>query len=490
MGNFFLPLFSSFLFFIVVSVSISRTLEVGSGREFSNLQSAAAQAQPGDTILIRNGVYGGGDYIENLQGTTDKWITVKAEPNENVLFQGGSQAFHLIDPAYLRIEGLTFAGQTGNGVNIDDGGTYNSPAHHIIIDNCTWASMNATGNNDELKMSGVDDFIVRNCNFLNGAAGGSMIDMVGCHLGIFEGNTFFNAGSNCIQAKGATKDITIIRNSFINGGERAVNIGGSTGLQFFRPLGTLYEASNIYVHSNYFAGSTAPLAFVGAVNCEVVNNTISHPSRWAIRILQETTEPGFLPCGNNTFRNNIVIFNTAQPAINIGGNTAPETFTFSNNLWFNPDNSSWSGPNTPVTEPDRLVNIDPLLTDSLTLSESSPAIGGGYAVSGPSHDFFGKPFATPRSMGATEGKVVGMHVGASKEISEVHIFPNPAQSELTITIREGKDSDAKIVDLLGKVIWQGRINQEVHIDISSWRNGVYFLHREKSSQLIIKRIVL
>lgn len=475
----------SFLAAVVFCSTVhSRTLEVGAGREFSRLQLAAAQAQPGDTILIREGTYSGGDYMENLKGTAGAWITIRAHQNENILFQGGSQAFHLTDPAYLRIEGLTFNGQTGNGVNIDDGGTYETPAHHLIISNCTWSGMNATGNNDELKLSGLDDFTIIDCDFLNGATGGSLIDMVGCHRGVFEGNTFSNGGSNSIQAKGATKDITIIRNTFINGGQRAVNIGGSTGLAFFRPLGSLYEASDIHVYSNIFQGSIAPIAFVGAINCDVVNNTIIRPERWAIRILQETNEPGFLPCGNNTFRNNIIIFNSTSPAINIGGNTAPETFTFSNNLWFNPDNASWSGPNTPVNEPVRLVNIDPLLTDTLTsLPSNSPAVGKGFAVTEPTHDFNGKQFASPRSIGAVE-VAVSTSVTMHKQPSLFQVYPNPVYNELTIT-NDGKDIDVKIVDMLGRVVWSGNVVSEEKINVNLWSTGTYIVKYGNYSQVIV-----
>src|SRR6185436_19908144 len=114
----------------------ARTLEVGPFREFTNLQQSAAAAQAGDTILLREGIYNGGDYIENLKGSSDAWITIRTATGEEVIYRGGSQAFHLTDPAYLRIEGLIFEQQTGNGVNIDDGGTYDTPAHHVIIENC------------------------------------------------------------------------------------------------------------------------------------------------------------------------------------------------------------------------------------------------------------------------------------------------------------------------------------------------------------------
>lgn len=478
----------NYLLIIIFLLSVpelqARTLNVGVGQQYARLQDAAMQAQPGDTILLEGGSYQGGDYIENLKGTETAWITIRARTGATARFSGGSQAFHLSDPAYLRIEGLTFSGQTANGVNIDDGGTYETPAHFIIIDSCTFEGLNATGNNDELKLSGVDNFVVTRCHFESGSPGGSYIDMVGCHAGLFELNYFTGTCSNSIQAKGGSRKITIYRNYFNDAGERALNIGGSTGLQFFRPLGVHFEASNIYVHSNIFRGSTAPIAYVGAVNCEVVNNTIIFPERWAIRILQETTDSSFLPCGNNIFRNNIVVFNTQQPAINIGPSTAPETFTFSNNLWYNPDNLSWVGPNTPTSEPGRVLNMDPLFIDSqYHLQPASPAKSKGFDVTTPELDFDLKPFASPRSIGALE--VATSAVTQDMLPMTIAVFPNPAHNELTISMNEEKSVSVTIIDLLGRTIWQDQIRGEKKIDTHSWLPGTYLLYSREGSRVIV-----
>ena len=89
-------------------------------------------------------------------------------------------------------------------------------------------------------MSGVDFFEIRNCTFLNGAAGGSGIDMVGCHEGLIKSNRFEKQGSNSIQAKGCSKNIRIENNFFRNGGQRTLNLGGSTNLMLFRPIVARY----------------------------------------------------------------------------------------------------------------------------------------------------------------------------------------------------------------------------------------------------------
>ena len=65
----------------------------------------------------------------------------------------------------------------------------------------------------------------------------------------FQGNNDL-AGSG-IQAKGGTSDIVIRANRFESAGGRALNLGGSTGLEFFRPQppGTV-EAQNLVAEGN------------------------------------------------------------------------------------------------------------------------------------------------------------------------------------------------------------------------------------------------
>ena len=472
-----LKLFSRLAIFIsLLAIHVSnidaRTLEIGPQREFADLNAAAAAAQPGDTIVFVTGVHAGGAHVSDLKGTADKWIVLRGDGDKGSIIRGGSNAFQLTDAAYLRIEGLVFEAQTGNGVNLDDGGTYDTPSHHIVIDTCEWRSINATGNNDMLKMSGIDDFVISNCSFSNGAAGGSMIDMVGCHRGEISMSVFTLAGSNCIQAKGATSDVVIHRNKFTAGGQRTINIGGSTGLEFFRPLGATYEARNINVWSNIIDGSVAAIAFVGAIDSKVINNTILDPERWVVRILQESVD-GFQPCGNNSFINNIVITSATQPAINIGSNTAPETFIFSHNLWYNPILETWMGPSTPVEEPGRILNQQPRFEFGYFPASNSPAKGAGLSVQEPERDYFGQVFDNPRSIGALES--FRLNVKPKADHAQVHVYPNPASSQVSIRLEDGRSQSVIITDLLGRTLWSGDGADEYSVNVTAWAAGLYRL---------------
>jgi hypothetical protein len=338
-------------------------------RDDGSLRAAFRNAQPGTHIRIAAGRYSPGVWVANLHGTAEQPITIEgADVNNPPLFEGGSEAWHLSDCSYLVLRNIAVRKQTGNGINIDDGGTYETPAHHITLEKLFIADIGPQGNHDPIKLSGVDDFVVRDCTIEGW--GGQAIDMVGCHQGLIDGCTFrgkpgFSQDTGP-QTKGGSREITIRRCLFDHTGQRAVNLGGSTGLRFFRPLGTLYEAQDITIEACTFIGSQAPIAYVGVDGAVVRYNTIYHPGKWVLRILQETTEQGFLPCGNNRFERNLVVFRRAelQVFVNVGPHTRPETFRFAGNLWFCEDRPETSKPDLPAPETDGVYDVDPQLTAS------------------------------------------------------------------------------------------------------------------------------
>ena len=453
----FIPLLVLFL----ACAAQARILPIGPGG-YADLAAAAADAQPGDTLFYLAGRHAGGAHVEQLQGSASAPITIMGDATGESIIEGGTNAFQLSDPAHLRIMHLVFDGQTGNGVNIDDGGSFETPANNILIAHCTWRGINATGNNDQLKLSGVDYFEIRDCSFRDASPGGSMIDMVGCHYGVITGNRFENGGSNAIQAKGGTHDILISRNGFYNGGQRAINIGGSTGLAYFRPQNADYEATSIMVWANVFTGSMAPIAYVGAVGCAVVHNTMYMPEKWAVRILQENTDPRFQQCGENLFRNNLVVLDSraAAPTFNVGPNTRPQTFALSHNLWYNVDDENWQGPNTPVVDALCIIGSDPLLAmpgmsgGNFTPGSGSPAIGAGFAMPEELPDFLGVPFNSPPSIGAIEGDPVVSSAGVPSRARDMtmEMHPQPARDIVRLRIGGLRSPDARIVvhDLAGR----------------------------------------
>ncbi len=267
-----------------------------------------------------------------------------------------------------------------------------------------------------------------------------------------------------------------------------LNLGGSTGLAFFRPDTAHFEAANVQVYSNVFVGGQAAVAFVGSINVEVVNNTIYLPEKWVIRILQETVDPDrFVECGDNMFRNNIVVRNAGlSTETNIGPNTRPETFTFSNNLWFHTSNANWSGPSIPVPDVNGIVNQNPLLADpanfDVHLPPNSPAAGAGYPVNAPALDIYGQGFALPRSIGAAEANPVSGVTVARPDVGFA-IYPNPFSTEYRLVVPESGDYRLTVYDATGRSM-TGK-------PAASWPEGVYFfvLVDQKTGRRLVRGAV-
>ncbi|MBL9136958.1 MAG: right-handed parallel beta-helix repeat-containing protein [Verrucomicrobiales bacterium] len=387
-------------------------------RPYRTLGRATTGVRPGDAIRLLPGTYGSGTVIQGLTGSSNAPIWIGGlEGEARPVFSGGSQALHLVRCRFLVLENLEAERCTQNGINVDDGGDYDNPnaSRHLLFRNLVFRDIGSGGNQDCLKLSGVNDYFVLDCQFLRGSTGGSGIDHVGCHQGLIARCQFTDMGSNAIQCKGGSEDIEIRQCRFINGGQRAINLGGSTGFEFFRPplsrTQPNSEARNIRVLANLFVGSDAPIAFVGAVHSIAAHNTLVEPGRWVMRILQETTSTGttqFLPCSSNQFVNNLVWIQRARLStfVNSGPNTLPATFRFANNLWYAYDRPTQSQPNLPSPETGGIAGRNPLFKDptagNYAIPTNSPAAGKALPPLPVAVDLTGACYADPASIGAFE----------------------------------------------------------------------------------------
>jgi hypothetical protein len=356
-------------------------ITVGSASE---LRAALSSAKPGTTILLSPGTYDGGLHFANVHGTEKSPILIRGKSDLNPpRFLGGGSALQFSDISHVTISNIVIEKATHNGINIDDGGSFESPSHHVRLHGLQVRDLPA-GNHDGIKLSGVTDFRIDHCTVERW--GGSGIDMVGCHRGFIVDCTFRKGGDNAVQAKGGTAQVAVWKSRFEDFGQRGVNIGGSTGFNYFRPPlmqmpeGSRFEASGIAVEGCVFSGGIAPIAFVGVKGAVVRFNTIYHPQRWAFRILQETRDPSFLPSQGGLIENNLIVFKSDQwleGGVNIGPGTAPNEFRFEGNFWYCSDRSEQSTPKLPTREIDGVTGIDPRLKDpekgDFSVGPDSPA---------------------------------------------------------------------------------------------------------------------
>ncbi len=355
-----LPIFFIIVYSAGIRISPCETFHAANTSE---VRTYLTQLKPGDILELQPGTYQGGIVASNLSGAPEKMITIRGSDSENrPIITGGKTGMHLRDCSYLRISNLVLKSFPVNAINIDDGGSADSPAQHIVVENVDIINTGPKGNKDSLKMSGVDHFQVRNCRFAGW--GGQGIDMVGCHDGViegchFEGKTGFSQ-TTAVQCKGGSRDVKIHKSVFRDVGHRGINLGGSTGLPHFRPQNTDYEAKNIEVAGNIFIGGVTPVAYASSTDCHVHHNTIIHPEKWVARILQEQRDPRFKPCRKGSFTRNLIVFDQRITVfVNVGNSTDPESFVFEGNAWF--DSQGDREPRLPVNENRGIYGVDPKL---------------------------------------------------------------------------------------------------------------------------------
>lgn len=333
--------------------------EVVTVRDDGELTVVLRKLTPGMTLMIAPGEYQGGHSVHGVESLTVEALDPKNPPH----FKGGANAWHFSRCGDLTLRHLRVSGQSGNGLNLDDGGDLARPVNGITIEHLEISDIGPKGNHDGIKGSGLDGMTIRDCTI--SGWGGQGIDLVGCHKSLITGCRLvgkpgFTASAG-IQLKGGSSHVTVEKCRFVNAGERPVNVGGSTGLAYFRPKGVNHEARCIIVRDNVIEGSLCAAAFVGVDGVEFTGNTILFPQKWVFRILQETTAEGFVPCRNVLIKDNRIIFRRAQVQIevNIGDGTAPETFRFEQNHWFAEDRPQVSKPRLPAVEINGIHGSDP-----------------------------------------------------------------------------------------------------------------------------------
>jgi hypothetical protein len=365
------------LLLLLPGPALGRERKAGDDEQF---RRACRDLQAGDVLLIAPGEYRGGLALADLKGEPKRPIVIAgADRGRPPVFLGGTVALHLTRPQHVVLRDLVVRGQTGNGINIDEGGPGKGVAGHVTVERVRFERIGPRGNHDALKLSGVSDFTVQDCTIEGW--GGSGVDMVGCRRGTIRGCTF-RGREDCsqhsgVQAKGGSSEIVIRGCRFERAGARAVNLGGSTGLAYFRPDDAPHEARDLTVEGCRFTDSETFVAFVGVDRALVRRNTFHRPRRWVLRILQESVGERFVPCRDGRFERNLVVFRRSelQRFVNVGPNTAPKTFVFRGNAWFAEDGerAEHHRPQLPTPERDGSYGKDPKLDPkTLCVAEDSP----------------------------------------------------------------------------------------------------------------------
>lgn len=404
----------------VIHVAEGGTDAPGNGSEaspYATIGYAARQASPGTAVRVHAGDYGSA-WIEDLAGTANAPIWIGGAPGEaRPVISGGGDGIGMSRVAYLVLHDLEITGCSANGVNASDGGERDNElaTHHLLFRNLYIHDIGSGGNEDCLKLSGVNDHVVVDTELARcGGDGASGIDQVGCHRGVIARNQVHDmaASGNCVQAKGGSFDIEFRWNRLESCGAFGVKMGGNTGDDYYRPpLSTTApnaEAENLRAVANLISGAEAAVSYSSCVDCTAVHNTIVDPDQWIARILQTRASDAtytFEPCSGGRFDNNLVYYDRSLLSewedVNVGADTDPDSFVFSHNLWYAHDDPGASQPTLPGTEEGSVVG-DPGFTSGYAIDSDSPAFQAGATVSGVPGDLVGHCYRDPPSIGARE----------------------------------------------------------------------------------------
>jgi Right handed beta helix region len=335
----------------------------------SEIVAALDAARAGDRILIAPGHYAGGLYKQDLADVTLRG----ADPADPPVIEGGAGGIQLSDATGVTIEHLIIEGAAGNGINVDDGGTFATPSTAITIRDVVVRDLNPSGNNVGIKASGVTGLLIEGVKVYNWGDAGDGIDLVGSHDVLIQNSLFrhTSGAARAMQIKGGSKNV-IVRANRIElpiGKGRALQVGGVTGVPYFRFIDgdSGYEAARVTIEGNVIIGASSALAWVNIDGGVFHHNFVKRPGEWVFRILNENQGRPIVQTQYGVFTDNVIVFNDRLPEWRSIGNYGPgvleDTFTFARNHWFNPANPTAAGstPQLPAIEANGTYGDDPAI---------------------------------------------------------------------------------------------------------------------------------
>ena len=78
-----------------------------------------------------------------------------------------------------------------------------------------------------------------------------------------------------------------------------------------------------------------------------------------------------------------------------------------------------------------------------------------------------------------------------RAVAALRVFPNPSHGQFVVDWQGEHSVDARIVDVLGRTVWTGTVQQGANaLDLSAQGRGAYFLTMATESGTIAKRVLV
>ena len=187
----------------------------------ADLQETASRLQPGDTLILKDGVYPTDLALKDLHGTEGRYITIAASPSEKAVLDGsglpdGAIMISLDHCSFLRITGLSIRnahGQNACGISVSAG------CDHLIFDRNEM--QNITVPDPE-----VEDHCANGILLFGDSAEESIHDV------FIYGNEIRDCATGwaeCISVAGHVKGVTAEGNAIDNTGNIGIDFTGNYG---------------------------------------------------------------------------------------------------------------------------------------------------------------------------------------------------------------------------------------------------------------------
>lgn len=226
-------------------------------RPFKTLARGVKALAPGDTLMVREGVYEEAVKID-LAGTEAAPILIQAAAGQRVVIKAvGSQPAMALAPgtSHLMIDGFEIQAVEGAsshaGIATTEGG-----AHHVEITHCVFIG---TG----INLRTVSDSLVRRC--VQTGCPGVGISLAGCKDVTIEENDISGNGGSAMSISKGSDGVRLVRNCVHNGRTGAKSVGVSVR----------EGVTNLLMQGNLLLGCTTALDVRDAEGGRLVNNMIA-----------------------------------------------------------------------------------------------------------------------------------------------------------------------------------------------------------------------
>jgi hypothetical protein len=452
---------------------------------FATIKTAVEKVNAGGTVFIMNGTYKStnGPLLDvKKSGTAGNYIAFKAYPGHypKLMASGNVWNIIIIDGSYVIVDGLELQGNNANITYADAKASYDS----YIAGNRDWAKI-ANFNTNGISIGSTLDVhhvIIRNCKVhdaAGGGIGGGRCDYVTIENNLVYNNSWYTmyatSGISILNPKSIDQSTAykiFIRNNICYGNKTTVPWEKiqklSDGNGIIIDVNTSYVGRTLVENNvSYYNGGGGVHAFK-ASHVDIINNTAYNNG----------TVVGY-PEIDGIQGSDVKIYNNIMYARTGGNcNSNEATAIYDYNMYYN--GGAYRKGTNDVTGDPQFVKVAYNNTADFRLQSHSLAINSGSFVSGQysKTDINGtvRPAGKAPDRGAYEYTITTGINSASNSISDVIVYPNPADDYIAL---ENTDfsSQIELFDVSGiKVLTQFINGSNEKINISSLQSGIYFLN--------------